>query len=69
MERAVIDAVIEKIKSTEDPSKGSERIKEIVNRLTRDLFYAIEDLDIQPEEIWKAVDWMTNTGRNNEWGW
>jgi catechol 1,2-dioxygenase len=68
MERYQIDAVVEKIKSTEDPNQGSERVKEIVNRLTRDLFYAIEDLDIQPEEIWKAVDWLTNTGKNNEWG-
>lgn len=68
MERSQIDAVIERITSTEDPTKGSTRVKEIVNRLTRDLFYAIEDLDIQPEEIWHAVDWMTNTGRSNEWG-
>lgn len=68
MERNQIDAVIERIKSTEEQGQGSERIKEIVNRLTRDLFYAIEDLDIQPEEIWKAVDWLTLTGKNNEWG-
>ena len=68
MERNQIDAVIERILSTENPKEGSERVKEIVNRLTRDLFYAIEDLDIQPDEIWKAVDWMTNTGKNNEWG-
>ncbi|WP_018479771.1 catechol 1,2-dioxygenase [Pontibacter roseus] len=68
MERSQIDAVIEKITSTEHPGEGSERVKEIVNRLTRDLFYAIEDLDIQPEEIWKAVDWLTNTGKANEWG-
>jgi catechol 1,2-dioxygenase len=68
MERSQIDAVIERIESTEAQGQGSERIKEIVNRLTRDLFYAIEDLDIQPEEIWKAVDWLTLTGKNNEWG-
>ncbi|MBB6612627.1 catechol 1,2-dioxygenase [Pontibacter sp. Tf4] len=68
MERSQIDAVIERIKSTEVQGHGSDRIKEIVNRLTRDLFYAIEDLDIQPEEIWKAVDWLTLTGKNNEWG-
>ncbi|OKL38548.1 catechol 1,2-dioxygenase [Pontibacter flavimaris] len=68
MERSQIDAVIERIESTEAQGQGDERIKEIVNRLTRDLFYAIEDLDIQPEEIWKAVDWLTLTGKNNEWG-
>lgn len=68
MERHEIDKVVERIASTEATGKGSERIKEIVNRLTTDLFYAIEDLDIQPEEIWKAVDWLTTTGKNNEWG-
>ncbi|WP_242916418.1 catechol 1,2-dioxygenase [Pontibacter liquoris] len=68
MERSQIDAVIRQIESTEVPGKGSDRIKEIVNRLTADLFYAIEDLDIQPEEIWKAVDWLTITGKANEWG-
>jgi catechol 1,2-dioxygenase len=68
MERSQIDAVIERIESTEVKGHGSDRIKEIVNRFTRDLFYAIEDLDIQPEEIWKAVDWLTLTGKNNEWG-
>ena len=68
MERSQIDAVIRQIESTEVPGKGSDRVKEIVNRLTTDLFYAIEDLDIQPEEIWKAVDWLTNTGKANEWG-
>ncbi|MHC2990320.1 mRNA 3'-end processing factor [Pontibacter sp. HJ8] len=68
MERYQIDAVVERIKSTEIPGQGSDRIKEIVNRLTTDLFYAIEDLDIQPEEIWKAIDWLTLTGKANEWG-
>ncbi|GGK63043.1 catechol 1,2-dioxygenase [Rufibacter glacialis] len=68
MERSQIDALVAKIKATENPDQGSERVKEIVHRLTTDLFYAIEDLDIQPEEIWKAIDWLTITGKNNEWG-
>ena len=68
MERAKIDAVLARIQGTENPEQGDARIKEIVNRLTKDLFYAIEDLNISPEEIWKAVDWFTETGKNNEFG-
>jgi catechol 1,2-dioxygenase len=68
MNKETIDALIRKIEGTEKKNAGSERIKQIVNRLTRDLFYAIEDLDIQPEEIWTAIDWFTATGKSNEYG-
>lgn len=67
MERNAIDAVLQKIEATEKEG-GNARVKEIVNRLVRDLFYAIEDLDIQAEEIWQAVDWLTESGRNNMYG-
>jgi catechol 1,2-dioxygenase len=68
MTRAAIEAVLHKIESTEKTDAGSDRTKTIVNRLMRDLFFAIEDLEIQPEEIWKALDWVTATGKSNEWG-
>lgn len=68
MDRATIDALLAKIISTENKNAGNPRVKEIVNRLTRDLFYAIEDLDIQPEEVWTAIDWFTSTGQTNEYG-
>ncbi len=68
MKRETIDAVLNKIASTEKQTAGNSRTKEIVNRLTRDLFYAIDDLDITPEEIWTAIDWFTATGKSNEYG-
>ena len=68
MERAKIDAVLDRIQSTEKADQGNARVKEIVNRLTKDLFYAIADLNITSEEIWKAVDWFTEAGKNNEMG-
>ena len=68
MTRAQIDTLLQKIESTEQVGGGNDRIKAIVNRINRDLFYAIEDLDIQPEEIWKAVNFLTQAGVNGEYG-
>lgn len=68
MERKAIDAVLRKIEATESPEQGNPRVKQIVNRMVQDLFYAIEDLDISSEEIWQAVDWFTESGRNNMYG-
>ena len=64
--RTLIDAFLEKIESTE--KGGNERIKTIVNRIVRDLFYTVDDLDIQPEEFWKAMGYLTEAGQNGEWG-
>lgn len=47
---------------------GQDRAKQIVRRLVGDLFTAIEDLDIQPEEFWTAVNWLNETGRGSEFG-
>lgn len=68
MDKKVVDQILEKIKAPEKEGKGNDRVKEIVNRLTKDLFYAIVDLDITSEEIWKACDLITEAGKNNEWG-
>jgi len=40
----------------------------VVNRLLRDLFYLIEDLDVQPDEFWTAMNYLTVAGRNGEYG-
>lgn len=68
MEKNSIDLVLRKIESTEKFGQGNERVKEIINRLVKDLFYAIVDLDITAEEMWKSCDWLTETGQRNEWG-
>lgn len=68
MERTQIDALLARIQATQNENDGSPRMKAIVNRLLRDLFYAIEDLDIQAEEVWKAADWFTKAGKTNEYG-
>lgn len=67
MNRQAIDAVLAAITSVETDS-GSERIKTVVNRIVRDLFYTIEDLDVQPAEFWSALDYLAQAGRSNEFG-
>lgn len=62
MTREEIDNVLARILSAEEPDKGNARVKEVVNRLLKDLFYAIEDLDISSEEYWKAMDWFSKAG-------
>ena len=68
MTRAQIDGLLQKIESTEKIDGGSDRAKEIVNRILRDLFYTIEDLDIQADEVWTAVNFLTQAGQNGEYG-
>lgn len=67
MDKKMIDAVLKKIESTES-KEGNSRIKAIVNRIVRDMFYTIEDLDVRPEEFWLAVNYLTEAGRSGEYG-
>ncbi|WP_430613245.1 dioxygenase [Flavobacterium sp. JP2137] len=63
-----IDQTLELIKSQEREDDGNPRVKTIVNRLLKELFNVMADLDITSEEMWKACDWLTQTGKNNEFG-
>ena len=47
---------------------GNLRVKRIVNRLVGDLFRTIEEFDIQPDEFWTAVSYLTRLGQANEGG-
>ena len=67
MNQPAIDALLAKIESTEKAS-GSPRVKSIVNRIVRDLFVTIEDLDIEPEEFWSAISYLTEAGQSGEYG-
>lgn len=68
MDKNAIDALLQKIEATEDPAQGSARTKTIVNRIVRDLFATIEELDVQPDEFWSAVGYLTEAGRAGEYG-
>ena len=45
---------------------GSARAKEITHRLLSDLFKAIDDLDMTPDEIWAGVTYFNKLGKDGE---
>jgi catechol 1,2-dioxygenase len=47
---------------------ANPRVQAIVLRVMSDLCKAIEDLDIQPSEVWKGLEYLTFTGARNEFG-
>ncbi|AHG65220.1 catechol 1,2-dioxygenase [Advenella mimigardefordensis] len=49
-------------------SDGNERNKQIVHRLLSDLFRAIEDLNITPDEYWAGVAYVNTLGARGEAG-
>lgn len=69
--RLVSDQVITKLAreaSGLDQPDGNSRIKEIANRLLTDLFRAIDDLDIQMDEVWAGVAYLGEAAKANELG-
>ena len=51
-----------------DNGTGDTRHKRIIHRLMSDLFRTIEDYDIQPDEFWAAMSYLTTLGQANEVG-
>ncbi|MDR5751576.1 MULTISPECIES: catechol 1,2-dioxygenase [unclassified Caballeronia] len=45
---------------------GNARAKQIVHRLLGDLFKAIDELDITPDEIWAGVHYFNKLGQDGE---
>ncbi|TCP14570.1 catechol 1,2-dioxygenase [Crenobacter luteus] len=68
MTHAEIDALAKSF--IVDTAKGevNPRVQQVVLRLTSDLFKAIEDLDLQPSEIWKGLEFLSEAGARNELG-
>jgi catechol 1,2-dioxygenase len=46
--------------------KGDARMKRIVRRVVSDLFNTIEEFDIEPDEFWAAMSYLTELGQANE---
>ncbi|MFI0473280.1 catechol 1,2-dioxygenase [Halomonas sp. HMF6819] len=51
-----------------DQSGGSERAKQIVQRLVGDLFKLIDDFDITEEEYWAGVNLLNALGSQTQFG-
>jgi catechol 1,2-dioxygenase len=47
---------------------GNLRLKRIVHRMVGDLFRTIEEFDIQPDEFWTAMGYLTRLGQSGEVG-
>src|ERR1700736_1205221 len=48
--------------------KGDARVKRIVYRVVSDLFKTIEEFDVQPNEFWSAMSYLTELGQASEVG-
>lgn len=46
--------------------EGNARFKQILHRLLSDLFKAIDDLDVTPDEIWAGVNYLNRLGKDGE---
>src|SRR5260370_41422530 len=57
-----------KLVETTRVSDGNERVRRIVGRVVADLFRAIDDLDITPDEFWNGVGWLTRLGASGQTG-
>lgn len=49
-----------------DGDGGNVRFKQIVHRLLSDVFKAIDDLDITPDEVWAGVNYLNRLGQDGE---
>jgi len=49
-----------------DGKEGDARFKQILHRLLSDLFKAIDDLDITPDEVWAGVNYLNKLGQDGE---
>ena len=68
MNRQQIDALVKQMNVDTAQGPVDARIQQIIVRLLGDLFQAIEDLDIQPSEVWKGLEYFTDAGQANELG-
>jgi catechol 1,2-dioxygenase len=67
MNKATIETVLATIQRS-DGRPANARAKTIVDRIVADLFHAIDDLDITPDEFWTAASYLTRAGQSNEFG-
>lgn len=51
-----------------DGQGGDPRTKQIVHRLMSDLFKAVDDLDITPDEYWTGIAWLNELGTAGQAG-
>src|SRR5437868_12438281 len=59
--------LLERVTHSNRPN-GNPRVQKIAARIIGDLFRAIDDLDIQPDEFWAGVDWLSRLASSGQAG-
>lgn len=59
--------LLERVTHANRPN-ANPRVQKITARIVGDLFRAIDDLDIQPDEFWAGVDWLGRLGAAGQMG-
>jgi len=59
--------LLEKVTHSNRPD-GNPRVQKITARIVGDLFRAIDELDIQPDEFWAGVDWLARLASTGQAG-
>lgn len=54
--------------STVQIGPGSARVRTVTQRIVSDLFKTIDELDVQPDEFWRAMDWLSRLGASGQLG-
>ncbi|MGU7774201.1 catechol 1,2-dioxygenase [Burkholderia sp. MR1-5-21] len=68
MTHSDIEALVEGFIVGAAQGEADPRIRQVVVRLTADLFKAIEDLDLTPSEVWKGIEYLSEAGATHELG-
>jgi catechol 1,2-dioxygenase len=67
METRAVKDLLMKVSALNDTG-GDLRLKRIVHRVVGDLFRTIEEFDVQPDEFWTAMSYLTRVGQSGEVG-
>ncbi len=67
IKKEVITALAARAAGLEQP-EGDPRLKQVVSRLLADLMLAIDELDISMDEFWHGIAYLTQAGKQNEFG-
>jgi catechol 1,2-dioxygenase len=62
MTHTEIDALVKSFLVDTATGPVNPRVQQVTVRLVSDLFKAIEDLDLQPSEIWKGLEYLAEAG-------
>jgi catechol 1,2-dioxygenase len=68
MTHAEIDTLVKGFIVDTATAPANPRVQQAVLRLVSDLFKAIEDLDLQPSEVWTGLEYLAQAGASHELG-